>query len=134
MRSTRNKKYIEELRAYIIDCIKYDDAPTDSPADQFKTMVECALIPWARGNVRRNSSIGWRQFMDFEQASLDFDFETYKQEALVKRWLCVNKLSRYMLAGGIDAKFYSLIFPVFDAMLLEYTGKTFEQTVKEALR
>lgn len=101
MRSTRNKEYIEELRAYIIDCIKYDDAPTDSPADQFKTMVHDALIPWTRGNVRRNLSIyGWRQFIDFEQANLDFDYETYKQ----------------------------------NEMLLEYTGKTFEQTVKEALK
>ena len=134
MRSTRNKEYIEELRAYIIDCIKYDDAPTDSPADQFKTMAECALIPWTRGNVRRNTQVGWRDFMNFEQANLDFDYETYRQEAWIKRWLRVDKLSYYMTQGGIDAKFYSLLFPVFDAMLLEYTGKSFEQTVKEALR
>ena len=134
MRSTRNKEYIEELRAYIIDCIKYDDAPTDSPADPFKTMVECTLIPWTRGNVRRNSSVGWRQFMDFEQANLDFDYVTFQQEALIKQWLRVDKLSRYMLAGGIDAKFYSLLFPVFDEMLLEYTGKSFAQTVKQALK
>ena len=72
--------------------------------------------------------------MDFEQANLDFDYVTYKQEAWIKRWLRVDKLSRYMLAGGIDAKFYSLLFPVFDEMLLEYTGKSFEQTVKEALK
>ena len=71
--------------------------------------------------------------MDFEQANLDFDYATYKQETWIKHWLRVDKLSRYMLAGGVDAKFYSMLFPVFDAMLLEYTGKTFAQTVKEAI-
>ena len=134
MRSTRNKEFIAELRQYIADSLSYDDAQSQFIGDQMKAMVNDALIPWTRGNVRRNSSIGWRQFMDFEQANLDFDYATYKQEAWIKRWLRVDKLSRYMLAGGVDAKFYSMLFPVFDAMLLEYTGKTFEQTVKEALK
>ena len=134
MRSTRNKAFIAEVRQYIVDSLNYDDAQSQFIGDQMEAMVNDALIPWARGNVRRNSSIGWRQFMDFEQANLDFDYVTYKQEALIKQWLHVDKLSRYMLAGGVDAKFYSLLFPVFDAMLLEYTGKSFEQTVKEALK
>ena len=133
MRSTRNKEFIAELRQYIADSLNYDDAQSQFIGDQMKAMVNDALIPWTRGNVRRNSSIGWRQFMDFEQANLDFDYATYKQEAWIKRWLRVDKLSRYMLAGGVDAKFYSMLFPVFDAMLLEYTGKTFAQTVKEAI-
>ena len=131
MRSTRNKEFIAEVRQYIANNLRYDGNTMEK---RFAAMVHDALIPWTRGNVRRNSSVGWRQFMDFEQANLDFDFETCKQKAWIKRWLRVDKLSRYMLAGGIDAKFYSLLFPVFDEMLLEYTGKTFEQTVKEALK
>ena len=134
MRSTRNKEFIAEVRKYIANSLDYDDAQSQFIGDQIKAMVNVALIPWARGNARRYSLIGWRAFMDFEQANLDFDFETYRQEAWIKRWLHVDKLSRYMLAGGINAKFYYLLFPVFDAMLLEYTGKTFAQTVKEALK
>ena len=131
MRSTRNKAFKAEIWSYITNSMRYDGNTMEK---RFAAMVNDALIPWTRGNVRRNSSVGWRQFMDFEQGSLDFDFEIYKQKAWIKRWLRVDKLSRYMLAGGVDAKFYSLIFPVFDEMLLEYTGKTFEQTVKEALK
>ena len=131
MRSTRNEAFKAELWSYITNSMRYDGNTMEK---RFAAMVNVALIPWARGNARRYSSIGWRAFMDFEQANLDFDYETYRQEAWIKRWLHVDKLSRYMLAGGIDAKFYSLLFPVFDAMLLEYTGKTFAQTVKEALK
>ena len=134
MRSTRNKEFIAEVRRYIEYSLDYDDAQSQFIGDQMKALVNDALIPWTRGNVRRNSSVGRRQFMDFEQANLDFDYETYRQEAWIKRWLRVDKLSYYMTQGGIDAKFYSLLFPVFDAMLLEYTGKSFAKTVKEAAR
>ena len=144
MRSSRNKAFIEEVRQYIDRRIYPDDVKSPSLKDRFQAWTELALSPWIEGHqrIKRNGKIcfvgleypGLRSFVDFENANIDFEMYYDNQEKFIKRWLQIDKLSPYMVKDGIDVKFYSLLFPIFDEMLKENTGKNFKETVKELER
>ena len=135
MRSTRNKEFITELRQYIDDNVQCDDVASDSLKDRFTAWKECYLVPWTEGQNKNHFKPPFNLlvFIDFERGNLDFDYYFDEQERLVKQWLQIEKLSRYMLRNGVEYQFYFLIFPVFNTMLKENTGKDFEETILEVI-